>query len=143
MKQKLNCVLLVDDDESDNFFHKRILEKSGISDHIETVLNGKEALDFHTAKWKWGQTESSYCRPELIFLDIEMTVMNGWEFLEEYNKLEGVQKAKIIVIMLTSSLNPNDILRVEKMFGRGCYQYKPLTLEVINKIMRLHFPDYL
>jgi CheY-like chemotaxis protein len=143
MKKKIDCVLLVDDDESDNYYHKRILEKSGIAHRIEIVENGKEALDFLSAAWRCGQTESSGYQPELIFLDINMPVMNGWEFLEEYEKLEEVQKENMIIIMLTNSLNPNDLNRAEKLFGSGCYQYKPLTPEVIGKIMQHHFPDNL
>ncbi|MCX6268633.1 MAG: response regulator, partial [Bacteroidetes bacterium] len=67
MKKKLNCVLLVDDNESDNFIHARILEKSGITEHIEIAVNGKDALDFLTTKGKCGQTDDKYSQPELIF----------------------------------------------------------------------------
>jgi CheY-like chemotaxis protein len=143
MKKKLNCVLLVDDNEADNFLHKKILEKSGITDHIEIVMNGKEALDFLTGKLRCGQTESSNCPPELIFLDINMPVMDGWEFLEEYLNTADVQKSKIIVIVLTTSLNPSDRKGPEKILKGSCFQFKPLTLQSINEIMQVHFPDYL
>jgi CheY-like chemotaxis protein len=143
MKKKLKCVLLVDDDESDNFFHKRVLEKSGITDSIEIMINGQEALDFLTTKGRCGQTDSFYCQPELIFLDINMPVMNAWDFLEEYSKLEECQKGKIVIIMLTTSLNPSDKLKAEKILGSSCFQSKPLTVGMINEIMQLHFPEYL
>ena len=143
MKKKLNCVLLVDDNESDNFLHKRIIEKAYITDHVQIAEDGKEALDFFLGKREFGQPESSYCRPELIFLDINMPVMDGWQFLYEYNKLEDVQQGKTVVIILTTSLNPNDRIQSEKLFGSGHYQYKPLTLELIHEIIQKHFPDYL
>jgi CheY-like chemotaxis protein len=143
MKKKLNCVLLVDDDESDNFFHNRILEKAGITDHIEIALNGKEALDFLTTKAKCEKPESSYCQPELIFLDINMPVMDGWEFLEQYHKLPDIQKGKIIIVMLTTSHNISDTARAEKKFNIGWFKNKPLTMQMINEIMQYHFPDYI
>ena len=142
MKKKLNCVLLVDDNESDNFIHKRVLEKAAIANHIEIAMNGKEALEFLTTLGKCDQSEYLYCQPELIFLDINMPVMDGWEFLEEYQKLEAVQKGKIVFVMLTTSLNPSDKIRAEGMIESDCFHFKPLTLGIINEIMQNRFPDY-
>jgi CheY-like chemotaxis protein len=143
MKKKLNCVLLVDDDESDNFFHKRVLDKAGISNHIEIAINGKDALDFLTNKGKNSRSESSYSKPDLIFLDINMPVINGCEFLEEYQKLENIQKENTIIIILSTSINPADKIKAEKLLGKGCFEYKPLTLEMINRILQVNFPGYL
>jgi CheY-like chemotaxis protein len=143
MKKKLNCVLLVDDDESDNFFHKRVIEKAGITERIGIALNGKEALDFLVLKGDYRQSDSPYCQPELIFLDINMPVMDGWEFLEEYHKLEEVQKGNIVFILLTTSLNPADKTRAKKVIERVHFQFKPLTLDIINTIIQKYFPDYL
>ncbi len=143
MKKKLNCVLLVDDNESDNFLHKRVIAKADIANRIEIALNGKEALDFLTNRSKSAHDENGYAQPELIFLDINMPVMDGWEFLEEYRKLEEAQKGKIVFIMLTTSLNPTDKIRAEKMLENGCFHYKPLTLEMLNEIILKRFPEYL
>lgn len=143
MKKKLNCVLLVDDNESDNFFHKRVILKSGITDRVEIVINGKEAIDFLMAVQQGEDSEKSYTQPELIFLDINMPVMNGWHFLEEYQKLEEVQKGKIVVIMLTTSLNPSDKIKAETLLGNESFKFKPLTLEMIDKIMQTNFPEYI
>ena len=143
MKKKLNCVLLVDDNESDNFIHARVLEKSGVTNHIEIAVNGKDALDFLTSTGKCGHAENQYSQPDLIFLDINMPIMDGWEFLAEYQKLDEGQKGKIVFIMLTTSLNPTDKTKAEKMLESGCFQYKPLTPQMINDILQLHFPEYL
>ena len=143
MKKKLNCVMLVDDNESDNFLHKRVIERSGITDQIVIVMNGQEALDFLISKNGCGKPENQYCQPELIFLDINMPVMDGWEFLDEYHKLEESQKGKVVITMLTTSINPTDKKKAEKLIESDCFQYKPLTLEMIDKILKKHFPDHL
>jgi CheY-like chemotaxis protein len=143
MKKKLNCVLLVDDNESDNFIHKRVVEKAGIADHIVIALNGQEALDFLTTRKDTEHSASSYSQPELIFLDINMPVMDGWEFLEEYKKLEEFQKGRVVFIMLTTSCNPADKTRAEMIIGHDCFQFKPLTIRMINEILQKYFPDYL
>jgi len=143
MKQKLNCVLLVDDNESDNFIHKRVLVKAGITNHIEIATNGQEALDFLTTTRKGDPSEKRYLQPELIFLDINMPVMDGWEFLEEYQKLDDIQKGRAVFIMLTTSCNPADRARAELIIGHDCFRYKPLTIRMINDILQKYFPDYL
>ena len=143
MKKKLNCLLLVDDDASDNFLHKMIIQEANITDHIEIAENGEEALDFLTSARRFGQTESSSCQPELILLDINMPVMDGWQFLEEYNQLEEDQKGKTVIIILTTSFIPDDLARTQRMLGNECFKYKPLTSEMINEIMQKHFPEYL
>ena len=143
MKKKLNCVLLVDDNDSDNFIHKRVIEKAGITDHIAIALNGREAIDFLTNKIKGSGSKSVFIQPDLLFLDINMPVMDGWDFLEEYQKLEDDQKGKVVVMMLTTSVNPADKTKTEITLGSDCFKFKPLTLEMVHDIMKRHFSDYL
>src|ERR1700741_4670028 len=98
MKKKLECILLVDDDHEDNFFHKLVIERMDITKKIEVAKNGIEALEYLKA--------DHHVIPELIFLDINMPKMNGWEFLEEYQHLSPERKARITIMMLTTSANP-------------------------------------
>jgi CheY-like chemotaxis protein len=143
MKKKLNCVLLIDDNDSDNFLHKKVLEKSGLVNHIEVAINGREAIDFLSNKGKYANLGNAYSAPELIFLDINMPVMDGWEFLVEYQKLEKFQQGKMVVIMLTTSLNPADKVKAETQIDSGCFQYKPLTNAMLMSIMQKWFAEYL
>ena len=143
MKKKLNCVLLVDDDKHDNFFHNIVLEDAGIANQIKIAINGREALDLITSKGSSGQPESMCPQPELIFLDLNMPVMDGWEFLEEYQKTGDYHHGNTVIIILTTSLNPADEKRAEKMIKSGCYLNKPLTLPMIDEVMLKHFPDHL
>jgi CheY-like chemotaxis protein len=141
MKKKLNCIVLVDDNEADNFLHSRLLKKSAIADKIEIALNGKEALDLLTGKRKYGKALESPPPPDLILLDINMPVMDGWEFLDEYQNLENKPKGKIVFIILTTSFNPADKVKAEKLLGGDCFYFKPLTFPMINEIIHNHFPD--
>jgi len=103
--KKLNSVLLIDDDMATNFISKMIIKKAGITDHIETVLNGKQALDYLTNSGQYQKEDNIFPQPMLILLDINMPVMDGWEFAEAFEKLDENQKGHIIIVMLTSSLN--------------------------------------
>jgi CheY-like chemotaxis protein len=143
MKKKLNGVLLVDDNEADNYIHLLVLKESGITDHIEIAMDGEEALDFLINRRKAGLASGQDLPPELIFLDINMPVMDGWTFLEEYDKLDDELKSRIVFVMLTTSINPADKRRLAERKEQIDFLHKPLTLELINEIMHRHFPEYL
>jgi CheY-like chemotaxis protein len=140
--KKLNCILLVDDDEATNFFNQMVIKKAGIAEHIETVLNGKEAIDYLTNSGKFENREP-YPQPELIFLDINMPVMDGWDFLENYRKLNENEKGQKIIVMLTTSLNPDDATRAKAITEITDFKSKPLFAEAINEVIRQYFPDRL
>lgn len=134
MKNKVNCILLIDDDEPTNYLHQILLEDMNIADEIIAMQNAEEALEFLKSK-----DEGEYPQPDLIFLDINMPVMNGWEFLEEYNKLPESQKGKHVMIMLTTSVNPDD---KQKANHDGIVQEfinKPLEEGVVRHILKDFF----
>jgi CheY-like chemotaxis protein len=132
MQKQLNCILLIDDNEDDNFYHEIILRETGITRHVHVAETGFHALDF---------LQKAQPVPELIFLDINMPRMNGWEFLERYRKLNIEQKAKVIIIMLTTSLNPADEKKAKAIPEINGFEPKPLTHEMVKKIYEQHFPD--
>lgn len=131
MKNKLNCILLIDDNTADNRYHQIIIEEMNICNNIQIVQNGLEALDY--------LKNENHMSPELIFLDINMPKMNGWEFLKAYENLDAKQKAKITIVMLTTSGNPEDKKRAEAISEISGFIVKPLTEEDINEILELHF----
>jgi CheY-like chemotaxis protein len=135
MKKKLECILLIDDDSEDNLFHRIVIERMQITIRIEAVQNGLEALEY--------LTKENQIIPELIFLDINMPKMNGWEFLEKYKDLPKNQRSRITIVMLTTSANPNDIKRAEEIEDVTGFKTKPLSTEMLTEILNTHFPDYL
>ncbi len=131
--KKFNCILLVDDDFTSNFLSKMVIEGIRVTDHIHIAQNGQEALQFvleHCFSLK--NTEDSSC-PDLILLDINMPVMDGFGFLEEFSKLQRVRNRNISVVMLTSSDNQKDLQRAEQYNITG-YLNKPLTEEKIKTV---------
>lgn len=141
MKNKLNCVLLVDDDEATNFINKMVLERSGIAHHIEVTWNGREALDYLTGQGKYESNKDNYPQPSIIFLDINMPRMDGWEFMEEYSKLEENQKGGVVIIMLTTSLNPDDKQKADSISDISEFKNKPLNYGTVEDIMKKYYPD--
>lgn len=135
MKKKLNCILLVDDDPDDNYYHQIIINEMNIVNKIDVATNGIEAVAYLK---KENQTP-----PEIIFLDLNMPKMNGWEFLNEYKHLDNVQKAKVLILILTTSANPDDIKRAKEIKEVSGFETKPLSKELLSQLLNEYFQDYL
>ena len=133
----LSCVLLVDDDETTNYLNQALLQRLAVTDTILVAVNGQEALDqLHT---HCAQPSSPTC-PALILLDMKMPHMNGVEFLQAYAQRPVIEPPTVVIIMLTTSLNPNDVVQMQGLPIAG-YLTKPLTKEKINQLLREHFGD--
>jgi CheY-like chemotaxis protein len=141
LKTKLNCILLIDDDESTNYLNRLIIEDVGCTESIQAVESGREALDFLTARDSPADDPEFPC-PDIIFLDINMPGMSGWEFLEEYRKLPEEQRGNILVFMLTTSLNPDDEKRAHEITDVSDFIYKPLSEQILEKILLEHFKEH-
>lgn len=126
----VKSIMLVDDDDISNFVTKDVIEKSDVVEDVFVALNGREALDLLKAKCE----ESDEDKPLLIFLDINMPVMDGFEFLEEFEEYSDDLKEDVYVVMLTSSEDEDDVKRA-KLHTISGYIPKPLTLEKMTEVM--------
>ena len=130
--RKISSILLVDDDETTNFVNQMLLEDLEVTDQILTATNGEEALALIKQ-----QCANDSC-PTLVLLDINMPVMNGFEFLAAYDQLETASKQSVVVVMLTTSLNPDDLNRLDDLPSQG-FLNKPLTSEMVEQVIETHF----
>lgn len=136
MTQQLNCILLIDDDEATNFLHTLIIEELQCTKKIIAVDKAEKALEYLKTK-----QDDGYARPDLILLDINMPAMDGWDFLEEYKKLDEEQRAKIIIVMLTTSLNPDDEERAKTYEEINGFRHKPLSIPMLKELLKEYFEE--
>jgi CheY-like chemotaxis protein len=122
-------ILLVDDDYVFNFLTRTVIVKMGFADDIKVALNGQEALNLINE-----HQEQSGCLPDFIFLDLNMPIMSGFEFLETFKKMTFEGKEKIRIAIVTSS---SDIGDMEKAHSYGIRHFipKPITEKAINSFI--------
>lgn len=125
-----NCILLIDDDGPTNYLNEIILRKSNYTGEILTVTSAEKALTMLREK-KCENTQV----PDLIFLDINMPGMNGWEFVSEYLKLDPSCHSRNGIVMLTASQNPEDYEKAQNVDEILEYFYKPLSVEMVSDLI--------
>jgi len=125
-----DLVILIDDSEADNFFHKYIIEKSNCAKKVVAISSAIDALDYLNTT-----VDGSYPCPDLIFLDINMPKMDGWQFLEEYGKLEAECRGKDVIMMLSTSLNTSDKTKAEENKYVTQFLSKPLSVDVLREYL--------
>ncbi len=133
--------MLIDDDEPTNFLSSMIIEEADCAGFIQVADSGEKAIEYLLNSQKFAYNNPDYPWPNLIFLDINMPAMNGWEFLERYKNLKKKQGDHIIVIMLTTSLNPDDRSKANSTGTVTDFMHKPLTAEVVNNVLQKYFVD--
>ena len=123
--------MLVDDNADDNFFHEREIKKNERAPIVITKNSGIKALEYLKLKKE--------PHSDLIFLDINMPVMNGWEFLKEYSQLDKILQSRAIIIMLTTSDNADDVAKANTYSFVSDYITKPLTKGIMGNIITKYF----
>ncbi len=122
-------ILLVDDDEINNFISIKLIKKALLNTDITACLNGRAAID-KLLEFKDKGTEL----PDYILLDINMPIMNGWEFLEEYDRLKIDPAGKTKIYIISSSVFSNDISKAKSYPLVQDFISKPLNVEKISEV---------
>jgi CheY-like chemotaxis protein len=134
----LDCILLIDDDFLTNYVHTLAVKRTQIDASVKDIDNVNEALEFLTYTGRY-QYEESGPRPGIVFLDINMPGLNGWDFMDRFKDLDRRIKAKVIVVMLTSSLNDDDKERAELDDQIVLFLSKPLRPQMVLDIADRYF----
>ena len=135
MKQ-LNTVLLIDDDETTNYLNHRLLSRMEVASEIRVVTDGEEAIKYLSKAFAGAP---DYPRPELIFVDIKMSGMDGFEFLEEYQKVPENDRQGTVLLMLTSSASFYDLEKLKQFPDVRQHYSKPLTESDVREIIQTYF----
>lgn len=128
-RQQIDTVLVVDDDDNWCFVSKKILQKAGIGKEIITVNNGQEALDMVRALASEGKK-----LPDVIFLDIKMPVMDGFQFLDVATKSKDLDLSRTKIFVCSSSFLSKDKERAN-LYPVAGFITKPLTMETLKDIL--------
>jgi len=127
--ERLDLVLLIDDDELVNILNTILLRKSGIVDKVESANSGEKGLEI------LAQYERENKWPSLIFVDINMPGLTGWEFIEKFRERFSTFKQQCTICMLSSSLDPEDQEKAAKSDLVDFYLSKPLTIERVQTLV--------
>jgi CheY-like chemotaxis protein len=125
MAARFKTCLLIDDNYIDNFVTRKILESGNFVENIVVRQSPDEAIE---------ALKIGVVVPDLIFLDIRMPMMSGFDFLEEYDKLSIANKENIKIYMLSSSLDPLDMQKSELNKYISNYIHKPITHKALDDL---------
>ncbi|WP_288882580.1 response regulator [Pedobacter panaciterrae] len=127
-------MLVIDDDDINIFIIKKVIEKTGYEVDMISKSNGQLAVDYLTSI-----ANNVEIFPHIILVDINMPVLNGWEFLEVYEKL-NIQRQKVFLYMLSSSVYEYDIEKAKGFKSVDGFISKPLTIERLKELLQLVVP---
>ncbi len=128
--KKIEIIALIDDDPAFVFITEKIIEKTNHFKEVKVFDNGLYALNY----LKENLNNDTHL-PNIIFLDLSMPIMDGWQFLDEYALLEIKNKSKITVYICSSSISPYDITRAKSISDVTDFIIKPITKEKLTEIV--------
>ena len=129
MVKKLPIIGIIDDDTIYHFILTSIINKNKLAESILSFLDGEKAIQY----LRDNKTRNEKI-PDVLFLDVNMPIMDGWMFIEEYARIKMNITKKMLVFMLSSSANPIDIERADKISEISNYIIKPINLEEVKII---------
>ncbi|GAA4040927.1 hypothetical protein GCM10022409_28640 [Hymenobacter glaciei] len=133
MSANLNHIVLVDDNETTSFLNNRLLGRLAVANQVSTFSRADEAFE-----QLWGEQAEANAAPDLVFVDLKMPGVSGFEFLELYNALPQPVQEQTVMAVLTTSMHGADTARVAQ-YPNVEYLTKPLTEEKMRKLLEKRF----
>ncbi|WP_192821972.1 response regulator [Rufibacter sp. LB8] len=137
--KKIEGILLIDDDDTNNFLNNRLLSRMQLTDRIKEFRNGKQAFDYlyNISTGHYDASNPEYFKPALVLLDINMPVMDGFEFIELFERLDAEFRKDVVLALLTTSEHNQDTERAAA--SNIAYLTKPLTSEKVQSLLEQYF----
>ena len=129
--KQVNTVCVVDDDEIYVYGIKKLITLKQLCPNLIEFRNGKDAIDFLT------NPDNTDQLPDVIFLDISMPIMDGWDFMENFTQIKSQLGKKITVYMVSSSINDEDIERAKNISDITDYVVKPVSYDKLVELFSL------
>jgi CheY-like chemotaxis protein len=129
----LNHIVLVDDNETTSFLNNRLLGRLALAGKVTTFTRAEEA-----SRALWGDEQAALTPADLVFVDLKMPGMSGFDFLEQYNQLPTDVQERTVVAVLTTSMHSADTARVAQ-YPNVEYLTKPLTEEKLQRLLAKRF----
>lgn len=127
----LDLIMCVDDDPITLMLFKKVVQKASFAKEITNATNGLEAIKLINPN---SNTSNQEKKPQLIFLDLNMPVMGGWEFIDLFNTSDYSNLNNTKVIILTSTIDPEDIKKSKSYPNVIEFLAKPITVEMLNDL---------
>lgn len=129
--EKFETVMIIDDNNVDLYITSRMISKNNFGKNILLYTSAEEAL-----RYLRDHQDHKALLPEIIFVDIYMPLMSGFEFLEEYDKFDASLKNEIRTYIVSSTIDKQDIARSEENKNVVCFQVKPITKDFLDRIVK-------
>lgn len=136
MGKKIPNILIIDDDPMSSFMLKRLAELGELADIITIFNSAHSALEYIGERKK-----SENLLPDVIFLDIYMPILNGWDFLESFRTLKPELSKRIDIVIVSSSEHPRDMEQAKTFPEVKAYAVKPVSLERLKEIIENPLPQ--
>lgn len=127
---KIKSTCIIDDDPIFIYGTQRLMQEENFSETIIVFNNGQDAID-----GLYEMTERGENLPSVILLDLNMPIMNGWEFLEDFVKIPNLNRESVTVYIISSSVDPRDLERIKNYEVVNNYILKPLTPQDLLAIL--------